>query len=48
LLVEQNAHLALQTAHYGYVLEAGQIVLHAPTPTLAQSDQVRRAYLGVA
>jgi branched-chain amino acid transport system ATP-binding protein len=48
LLVEQNAHLALQTAHYGYVLEVGQIVLHAPTPTLAQSDQVRHAYLGIA
>jgi branched-chain amino acid transport system ATP-binding protein len=48
LLVEQNAHMALKTAHYGYVLEVGKIVMHAPTRELEQSDQVRRAYLGVA
>lgn len=47
LLVEQNAHMALQTAHYGYVLEVGRIVLHADAATLTRSDQVRRAYLGV-
>ncbi|MEW6199497.1 MAG: ABC transporter ATP-binding protein [Planctomycetota bacterium] len=47
LLVEQNAHMALQTAHYGYVLEVGRIVLHADAATLARSAQVRRAYLGV-
>lgn len=47
LLVEQNAHMALQTAHYGYVLEVGRIVLRADAATLARSDQVRRAYLGV-
>jgi branched-chain amino acid transport system ATP-binding protein len=48
LLVEQNAHMALQTAHYGYVLEVGKIALAAPAAELARSDQVRRAYLGVA
>jgi branched-chain amino acid transport system ATP-binding protein len=48
LLVEQNARMALQTAHYGYVLEVGQIAMHAAARELEQSDQVRRAYLGVA
>lgn len=48
LLVEQNAHMALHTAHYGYVLEVGQIVRHDNAATLAASDDVRKAYLGVA
>lgn len=48
LLVEQNAHMALKTAHYGYVLEVGRIALHAAASELEQSDEVRRAYLGVA
>jgi branched-chain amino acid transport system ATP-binding protein len=48
LLVEQNARMALQTAHYGYVLEVGTIAMHATAAELAQSDQVRRAYLGGA
>ncbi len=48
LLVEQNAHMALRTAHYGYVLEVGRIVMSAPASELAHSDQVRRAYLGVS
>ncbi len=47
LLVEQNARMALQTAHYGYVLEVGRIAQHAPAAVLAESDEVRRAYLGV-
>lgn len=48
LLVEQNAHMALQTANYGYVLEVGEIAMEAPAATLAASDAVRKAYLGVA
>jgi branched-chain amino acid transport system ATP-binding protein len=48
LLVEQNAHMALQAAHYGYVLEVGRIATHATAAELAASDEVRRAYLGVA
>jgi branched-chain amino acid transport system ATP-binding protein len=48
LLVEQNAHMALQTAHYGYVLEVGKVALQGTARELEQSDQVRRAYLGVA
>jgi branched-chain amino acid transport system ATP-binding protein len=47
LLVEQNAHMALQTAHRGYVLEVGSIVMEDDAATLAQSDDVRKAYLGV-
>jgi len=48
LLVEQNAHMALRTAHYGYVLEVGRIAMRGSAAELAASDQVRRAYLGVA
>ena len=48
LLVEQNAHMALHTAHYAYVLEVGAIVMDDVASTLARSDEVRKAYLGVA
>jgi branched-chain amino acid transport system ATP-binding protein len=48
LLVEQNAHMALKVAHRAYVLEVGKIVMEGDAKTLAASDQVRRAYLGVA
>ena len=48
LLVEQNAHMALHTAHYGYVLEVGEIAKHDECRVLAESDEVRKAYLGVA
>lgn len=46
LLVEQNAHLALQTADRGYVLEAGQITLTGPAPSLLDDQRVKKAYLG--
>jgi branched-chain amino acid transport system ATP-binding protein len=46
LVVEQNARLALQACHYGYVLESGTIRLHDAAPALAADDAVRRAYLG--
>lgn len=48
LLVEQNAMGALKTAHYGYVLETGNIVMEAPTTELLNNEQVKKAYLGVA
>jgi spermidine/putrescine transport system ATP-binding protein len=48
LLVEQNARMALQVAHEAYVLETGQIAMHGPARELAESDEVRKAYLGVA
>jgi branched-chain amino acid transport system ATP-binding protein len=46
LLVEQNAHLALQLAHYGYVLETGEIVMAGKGHALLESPEVRAAYLG--
>lgn len=46
LLVEQNAHMALSTAHFGYVIEVGQITMARPARELAASDEVRKAYLG--
>ncbi|NTX03073.1 ABC transporter ATP-binding protein [Myxococcus sp. CA051A] len=46
LLVEQNAHLALNSAHYGYVLETGEVVMAGPGKALLESPEVRRAYLG--
>ena len=46
LLVEQNAHLALSIADFGYVLETGNILLEGPANELASNPQVRKAYLG--
>jgi branched-chain amino acid transport system ATP-binding protein len=46
LLVEQNAHMALVTAHRGYVMETGRIVLHDETKALLASDRIKKAYLG--
>jgi branched-chain amino acid transport system ATP-binding protein len=46
LLVEQNALMALDTAHRGYVLETGRIALEGPAKELRQNEQVRRTYLG--
>jgi branched-chain amino acid transport system ATP-binding protein len=47
LLVEQNAHMALQIAHRGYVLQTGQIVLSDSAEALRQDPMVQKAYLGV-
>jgi branched-chain amino acid transport system ATP-binding protein len=46
LLVEQNAHLALNLAHYGYVLETGDVVMEGPGKDLLRSPEIRKAYLG--
>jgi branched-chain amino acid transport system ATP-binding protein len=46
LLVEQNAHLALSVASYGYVLETGNIILEGPAKELESNPEVRKAYLG--
>lgn len=46
LLVEQNAQIALQLSHRGYVLETGQIVLADTSSALVKNEQVRKAYLG--
>ncbi len=47
ILVEQNAELALDLAHYGYVLETGRIALHGEARGLKNNDHVRKAYLGI-
>jgi branched-chain amino acid transport system ATP-binding protein len=47
LLVEQNAHMALQVAHRGYVLETGRIVLEGTAQELAENPLVQAAYLGM-
>jgi branched-chain amino acid transport system ATP-binding protein len=46
LLVEQNAHKALQIAHRAYVLESGQMVLEGSGQELLASPEVRKVYLG--
>lgn len=46
LVVEQNAHRALQIAHRAYVLETGSLVLSGTGQELLASDKVREAYLG--
>jgi len=46
LLVEQNANKALEIADRAYVLETGNIMLSGTGTELAQSDEVRKAYLG--
>ena len=46
LLVEQNAQLALQFSHRGYVLETGEITLADTSKALRTNEQVKKAYLG--
>lgn len=46
LLVEQNAHLALETSDRAYVLETGQIILEGISSELAHDPKVKSAYLG--
>ena len=47
LLVEQNAHIALQIAHRGYVIETGRMVLEGVSSELLQNDYIKKAYLGI-
>ena len=47
LLVEQNAHMALQIANRGYVLQTGEIVLSDSADGLRQNSMVQKAYLGM-
>jgi branched-chain amino acid transport system ATP-binding protein len=46
LLVEQNAHMALEVAHRTYVLETGNIILEGPASEVAKNPKVIKAYLG--
>lgn len=47
LLVEQNAHMALQIANRGYVLQTGEIVLSDSADVLQKDPTVQKAYLGI-
>jgi branched-chain amino acid transport system ATP-binding protein len=47
LLVEQNAETALEVADYAYILESGSTVLEDKASTLAKSEEIQRAYLGI-
>ena len=47
LLVEQRVAEALESADYGYVLEAGRVVLEGSHEVLSANDRVRQAYLGM-
>ena len=46
LLIEQNAHAALEIADYAYVLETGVITMQNTGAVLLKDDSIRRAYLG--
>jgi len=46
LVVEQNAHIALQVANSAFVLEVGRVALAGPSEELQQHESVRRSYLG--
>jgi branched-chain amino acid transport system ATP-binding protein len=46
LVVEQNAHIALQLAATAYVLEVGRVALAGPSDELRQHESIRRSYLG--
>jgi branched-chain amino acid transport system ATP-binding protein len=47
LLIEQNAKLALEVSHRGYVMESGEITLAGEAKSLLHDPKVRAAYLGV-
>jgi branched-chain amino acid transport system ATP-binding protein len=46
LVVEQNAHIALQLAQSAFVLEVGRVALSGPSADLQQHESVRKSYLG--
>ena len=48
LLAEQNTHLALRYAEFGYILENGRVVLDGEASALRDNEDVREFYLGVA
>jgi branched-chain amino acid transport system ATP-binding protein len=48
LLAEQNTHMALKYATYGYILETGRVVMDGPAASLRENEDVKEFYLGVA
>lgn len=47
ILVEQNARLALALAHYGYVLDTGEVVIEGSAETLRENSDIQKTYLGI-
>ena len=47
LIVEQNAHLALDYAHTAFVLERGRVVVSGPAAVVAASSAIAESYLGL-
>lgn len=47
LLAEQNTHVALRYATYGYILESGRVVLDGPAASLRENEDVKEFYLGI-
>jgi branched-chain amino acid transport system ATP-binding protein len=47
LIVEQNVWMALEVAHYAYILENGAIAGHGTTETLKSDKRIQEAYLGI-
>jgi branched-chain amino acid transport system ATP-binding protein len=48
LLAEQNTHMALRFASYGYILESGRVVLDGEAAALRDNEDVKEFYLGIA
>jgi branched-chain amino acid transport system ATP-binding protein len=48
LLAEQNTHMALKYATYGYILETGRVVMDGPAPSLRENEDVKEFYLGMS
>ena len=48
LLAEQNTNMALRYADYGYILESGRVVMDGPAKALAENEDVKEFYLGIA
>jgi branched-chain amino acid transport system ATP-binding protein len=48
LLAEQNTHMALKYARYGYILENGRVVMDGDAKALADNEDVKEFYLGIA
>jgi branched-chain amino acid transport system ATP-binding protein len=47
LLAEQNTHMALKYADYGYIMESGRVVMDGPAAELATNEDVKEFYLGM-
>jgi branched-chain amino acid transport system ATP-binding protein len=48
LVAEQNTNMALKYATYGYIMETGRIVMDGPARELAENEDVKEFYLGIA